>query len=96
MKAYWIYILTNWNNKVLYIGVTNSLSRRIYEHKQNFVEGFTKKYHVHKLVYFEDTVNIESAIVREKRIKKWNRSWKIELIEKMNPEWVDLYYDISF
>jgi putative endonuclease len=91
MKQYYVYILTNKNNVTLYTGVTNNLIRRIYEHKNNLVEGFSKKYHLHKLVYFESTSDIRSAIEREKRIKTWHRKWKIELIEKENPEWIDLY-----
>ncbi len=76
---------------MLYIGVTNNLIRRVYEHKNNLVEGFTKQYFVHKLVYFEETESIEEAILREKRLKEWKREWKIKLIEKENPEWSDLY-----
>jgi putative endonuclease len=75
----------------LYIGVTGDLAKRVWEHKNNVVEGFTKKYNVHRLVYYEITGNVESAIIREKQMKKWNRQWKIELIEKNNPEWKDLY-----
>jgi len=78
----------------LYIGVTSDLARRIYEHKYDFVEGFTKQYKVHSLVYFEITESIESAIDREKKLKKWNRAWKIRLIEKINPEWRDLYSEL--
>jgi Predicted endonuclease containing a URI domain len=78
----------------LYIGVTSDLSKRVWEHKNNVVEGFTKKYNVHKLVYYETTSDVESAIIREKQMKKWNRQWKIELIEKNNPEWKDLYRDL--
>ncbi len=77
-------------NGVLYIGVTNNLIRRVYEHKNNLVIGFTQKYFVHRLVYFEKTEDINSAIIREKQLKKWNRKWKIELIEKENPKWKDL------
>ena len=74
--------------------MTNDLIRRAYEHKNDFVEGFTKKYGVHQLVYFEQTTDIYSAMVREKQMKKWYRKWKIELIEKANPGWRDLYYDL--
>ena len=91
MKQYYVYILASKKNGTLYIGVTNDLAKRIYEHKNNLVEGFTKKYHVHRLVYYEDTDDVTSAITREKQMKKWNRAWKIELIEKNNPEWKDLY-----
>ena len=84
-------MITNWNNKVIYIGVTNNLERRIYEHKEKLIDGFTKKYNVYKLVYFEDTSDVLSAIEREKQLKKWSRQKKINLIEKMNPKWKDLY-----
>ncbi len=90
-KHYFVYILASKRNGTLYIGVTNSLIRRVYEHKNDLVEGFTKKYKVHSLVYYEMTNDIKSAIEREKRLKKWNRKWKLELIEKMNPQWNDLY-----
>ena len=91
MKSYYVYILASKKNGTLYIGVTNDLVRRVYEHKQGLVEGFTKKYNVKQLVFFEETNDVESAITREKQMKKWNRQWKIELIEKNNPEWKDLY-----
>lgn len=90
---YYVYILSNWNDSVLYIGVTGNLPRRLYEHKNGLVEGFTKKYHVHKLVYFEDTNDVYSAISREKQLKKWNRSKKNVLISRMNPQWKDLSED---
>jgi len=93
-KNYYVYILASKRNGTLYIGVTSNLIKRIYEHKNNLVEGFTKKYFVHDLVYYEETTDINSAIEREKRLKKWNRQWKIELIEKSNPNWEDLYDDI--
>ena len=91
MQSYYVYILTSKRNGTLYIGVTNNLIKRIYEHKNNLVEGFTQRYSVHKLVYFEETSDINSAIKREKQLKKWNRKWKLELIEKKNPNWKDLY-----
>ena len=91
MKQYYVYILASKKDGVLYIGVTRDLIKRVWEHKNNLVEGFTKKYFVHRLVYFEDTSDIESAIKREKQLKKWNRDWKIQLIEKTNPNWEDLY-----
>ena len=94
MKTYYVYILASRKRGTLYIGVTNDLIRRVYEHKNDFVEGFTKKYGVHQLVYFEQTNDIYSAMVREKQMKKWYRKWKIELIEKANPGWGDLYYDL--
>lgn len=87
---YFVYILTNFTNNVLYTGVTNNLERRLYEHRNNLADGFTKCYHVHKLVYFEATSDIYSAISREKQIKGWLRSKKIALIESKNPEWKDL------
>ena len=80
-------------NGTLYIGVTSNLVKRVYEHKNNIIEGFTKKYNTHKLVYYETTNDIESAIKREKQLKKWNRKWKMNLIEKNNPEWRDLYFE---
>ncbi len=91
MKLYSIYILTNKRNGTLYIGVTSNLKKRIYEHKNEILEGFTKKYKTHNLVYFECTENKQSAFIREKQLKKWNRAWKIRLIEEKNPEWKDLY-----
>jgi putative endonuclease len=87
---YYVYILTNKNNKVLYIGVTNDLERRIYEHKNKLVEGFTKKYNLNKLIYYEMTEDISSAIEREKQLKNWHRDWKINLIKSFNPMWKDL------
>lgn len=87
---YFVYILTNKLNTVLYIGVTNNIIKRIEQHKNKIVEGFTKKYHLMKLIYFEQYENINDAILREKRFKKWNRSWKNELISKKNPKWNDL------
>ncbi|UCB54540.1 MAG: GIY-YIG nuclease family protein [Thiotrichales bacterium] len=89
-----VYILTNRREGTLYIGVTSNLSQRIWQHKNNLVSGFSSKYNLHKLVYFEVSRNMESAIQYEKQLKKWNRQWKIELIEEMNPEWKDLYPDI--
>ncbi len=94
MSSFYVYILTNARDGTLYTGITNNLIRRVYEHKSGEIEGFTKKYKTNKLVYFEETPDVQSAITREKRIKKWRRSWKIELIEKNNPQWRDLYYDI--
>ena len=93
-NAYYVYIMASKKSGTLYIGVTNDLVKRVYEHKQNLVEGFTKKYNIHMLVYFEQTNDIASAITREKQMKKWKRQWKIDLIEKNNLEWKDLYFDI--
>ena len=90
MTDSYVYILASKKDGVLYIGVTTDLRRRLWEHKTNSIEGFTKKYHVHRLVYFEQTTGIEVAIHREKQLKRWNRAWKVELIEKENPEWQDL------
>lgn len=87
---YYVYILTNKWNTVLYTGVTKDLSRRLYEHKHKIVEGFTAKYNVHKLVYYEDTTDVKAAIEREKQIKGWVRAKKIALIETINPDWKDL------
>ena len=91
MKQPCVYIMASKRNGTLYTGVTGSLIKRVWEHKNNLVEGFTKRYGVHKLVYFEQHEDMISAITREKRIKKWNRAWKIRLIEQQNPEWNDLY-----
>ena len=90
---YWVYLMTNYSKTVLYCGVTNDLERRVFEHKTNVVPGFTSKYHVDRLVWFECHKDINLAIRREKLIKKWNRSWKEELINKENPEWKDLSQD---
>jgi putative endonuclease len=93
-KKFYVYILTSKRNGTLYTGVTSNLVKRVWEHKQNVVEGFTKKYNVKTLVYYEVHENAESAITREKRIKKWRRSWKLRLIENKNPHWKDLYEGI--
>ncbi len=87
---YYVYILTNITNKVMYIGVTNNLQRRLYEHKNELVEGFTRKYHIHKLVYYEDYNDVNSAISREKELKGLLRRRKNELVETINPNWEDL------
>jgi putative endonuclease len=94
MKNYFVYILANKRNGTLYIGVTNDLVRRMYEHNNSIVDGFTKKYNIKILVYYEMTENIMSAIEREKNLKRWNRKWKLDLIEKENPEWKDLTFDL--
>lgn len=91
---YFVYIVASKRNGTLYIGVTNDLMKRIYEHKNNLVEGFTNKYRVHTLVYFEEHSDINQAILREKQMKKWKREWKLNLIEKLNPEWRDLYGEV--
>ena len=89
-KHYYVYLLTDWNDKVMYIGVTGNLEKRIYEHKNKLVEGFSKKYNVDKLVYFEETRDIQTALSREKEIKKWRREKKNNLVITSNPEWKDL------
>ena len=89
-KDYYVYVLTNDNNNVMYIRITNDLKRRVYEHKSNSIEGFTKKYHVHKLVYYEITTDVNSAIAREKQLKKWKRAKKNALVETLNPKWKEL------
>ena len=90
MRDYYVYILASDRNGTLYVGVTNDLARRVYEHRNDLIEGFTKRYGVHRLVWFEVHGDINEAIIREKRIKKWNRSWKLRVIEEMNPDWIDL------
>ena len=90
MKRYYVYIITNKTNKVLYTGVTGDLRRRIFEHKTKVVDGFTKKYNISKLVYYDSTDDVNAAIEMEKKIKGWLRKKKIELIESINPEWNDL------
>jgi len=94
VKNYYVYILASKRNGTLYIGVTNDLNRRMYEHKNGLVEGFTKNYNIKILVYYELTNSIESAITREKQFKKWNREWKMRLIEENNPMWKDLSIDL--
>ena len=93
-NSYYVYILTNYNQTSLYIGVTNNLVRRLYEHKNKIIEGFSSKYNVSKLVYFEETDSINSALNREKQLKKWHRDWKLDLIRKSNPEFKDLSEDL--
>ena len=94
MKLPCVYILSNNPKGTLYIGVTSNLVQRVWQHKNDLVEGFTKQYGVHRLVWYELHETMESAIAREKALKKWNRAWKIELIEKTNPKWTDLYDEI--
>ena len=89
-RKYYVYILTNWNNRVLYIGVTSDLTRRLNDHKNKVVNGFTEKYYVNKLVYFQETNDVLAAITREKEIKKWRRQKKDYLVSSMNPDWKDL------
>lgn len=92
--TYFVYILASKPRGTLYVGVTNNLVRRIFEHKNKVVEGFTKRYEVDILVWYEASESIESAISHEKKLKRWRRDWKIELIEKQNPDWLDLYSQI--
>ena len=94
-QNYYVYILASQRNGTLYIGVTSNLPKRIWEHKNNVVKGFTQEHHVHQLVYYEQHDDPEHAILRETRIKKWGRSWKIRLIEKNNPGWKDLYDELD-
>jgi len=94
-KAGYVYMLTNKKSGTLYIGVTSDLVKRIYEHKTKPIDGFTKRYNLDKLVYYEIHNSIREAIVREKQLKNWHRQWKINLIEEHNPDWDDLYAAIS-
>jgi putative endonuclease len=94
-RSFYVYILANRIGGTLYIGVTNDLVRRVAEHRLKPVESFTKKYEVDRLVYFEQFDDVENAIKREKRLKKWNRAWKIRLIEEFNPNWDDLYSGLA-
>ncbi len=94
MSIFYVYILASKRNGTLYIGVTNDLIGRVYEHKNSFIRGFTEQYGVHKLVYYEQCESVESAIQREKQLKVWHRKWKVRLIEEKNPTWKDLYDEI--
>ncbi len=94
-KFYYVYILASQRNGTLYIGFTSNLPQRIYEHKQHLTPGFSSKYNVNKLVYFERFEDVNAAIKHEKRLKSWHRKWKKDLIEKYNPEWRDLYEDLN-
>jgi putative endonuclease len=98
MRSFYVYLLTNHNNKVMYVGMTNDLKRRVHEHKAKLVVGFTEKYNVSKLVYFEETSDVHAAIMREKEIKKWRREKKDRLVVAANPDWKDLsngWFEIS-
>ena len=94
MRTPCVYILASKPEGALYIGVTSNIAQRVWEHKNDLVEGFTKRYHVHRLVWYEVHGSMETDIIREKSLKKWNRAWKIELIEKDNPMWLDLYGEV--
>lgn len=95
MKQYYVYILTTKNNAAFYVGITSDLPKRIWQHKEKRADGHTKKYNISKLVYFETFDDPDNAIKREKRLKRWNRDWKIKIIEEGNPNWNDLYKDIT-
>ncbi len=94
MKTYYVYIMASQKHGTLYVGVTSDLKKRVYEHKNDLIDGFTKKYQVHCLVYCEATDDVKAAIIREKQLKRWKRQWKIKLIEKDNPDWRDRYEDL--
>ncbi|MCP4470199.1 MAG: GIY-YIG nuclease family protein [Gammaproteobacteria bacterium] len=94
-KTYYVYILASKRNGTLYTGVTSNLINRVYQHKSDLVEPFTKKYQVHRLIYFEQHLDIHEALRREKQIKTWQRKWKLNFIEKSNPDWNDLYPEIT-
>jgi len=93
-KQFYVYLLTNKRNGTLYVGITSNLVQRVWQHKNNITKGFTEKYNISYLVYFEIHSSAENAISREKQIKKWKRAWKIKLIEEDNPQWIDLYDEI--
>jgi len=93
-KNYYIYILAGKRNGTLYVGITSSLKKRVWQHKNDVIKGFTEKYKVHLLVYYEQTNNVYSALRREKQLKNWKRKWKLDLIEKTNPDWRDLYFNL--
>ncbi len=94
LKTYYVYIMASKKHGVLYVGMTSDIKRRVYEHRNGLIEGFTRRYFVHRLVYFEMTTDVNAAIAREKQLKRWKRQWKIELIEKDNPDWRDLYDEL--
>jgi putative endonuclease len=94
-RLYWVYMLASQRNGTLYIGVTNDLSRRVFEHKEKLVSGFASRYGVHMLVWYESYADVREAIAREKKLKKWNRAWKLQLIESANPTWRDLYLELN-
>ncbi len=95
MNEYYVYILASKQNGTLYVGITNDIIKRVFQHKHNEVEGFTKKYKIHRLVWYESCMDVREAIAREKQLKKWNRKWKLALIEKSNPQWRDLYSEAT-
>ena len=93
-KKSYVYILASKQNGTLYVGVTSDLVKRVWQHKEGLIDGFTNRYSIKKLVYYEEHEDIQSAIHREKRLKEWKRKWKLDLIEKFNPKWLDLYNSI--
>ena len=93
-KNYYVYILASTRNGTLYIGISSNLVQRVYQHKNKLVKGFSQQYAINQLVYYEQTSSIHAAIQREKQLKKWKREWKIDLIETMNPQWEDLYFNL--
>ncbi len=95
MRSYWVYLLASKRNGTLYIGVTNNLGRRVYEHRTKAAKGFTSRYAVGMLVWYEEYGDIQEAIAREKSLKRWERAWKLKLIEDFNPEWRDLYEELN-
>ena len=95
VKQFYVYILASKRNETLYVGVTSNLTKRVWEHKSKLVKGFTEQYGVDKLVYYEVHSDAENAVLREKQMNKWNRSWKLRLIEERNPEWNDLFDEIK-
>jgi putative endonuclease len=95
IKIFYVYIIASQKRGTLYVGVTSNLITRVYEHKNKMANGFTKKYRIHRLVYYEIAQDAKAALLREKQIKKWNRAWKLRLIEEHNPEWADLYDSLA-
>jgi len=95
MKRYYVYIMASARNGTLYTGITSDLAGRVYEHREGLIKGFTKTYKVHTLVYYEEHDEVHEAIAREKLVKKWKRDWKLRMIERLNPEWKDLYDDLD-
>ena len=92
---YYVYIMASQRNGTTYIGVTNDLLRRVHQHRENLLPGFSSKYRTNRLAYYEQYQDVRNAITREKQLKKWNRAWKIDLIEQSNPEWSDLWFDLN-
>jgi len=95
MNEYYVYILASKQNGTLYVGITNDIIKRVFQHKNDEVEGFTAKYKIHRLVWYESCLAVREAIAKEKQLKKWNRKWKLALIEKSNPQWRDLYNEVT-